>query len=136
MLVPGARDVAATPAGTDEAEDRMVVGEGRNMSGSAPPYAGPERGGWNEPPSTAADAGQIAALNQAPDRCTRYAERPASFVDGDHLGSHTHKHIRIISSSQAYHRRCRYRLMVFRPRVVMETLGHSQVSLTLNIYPG
>src|SRR5713101_6746824 len=89
VLVPGARSLATTVAGANEPEYRMVIGEWRNLSTPAATCTGPDRRGRNEPPSTSTNAGKIAAPNQAPDGCTRYSECPPSFIDGDHLHSHS-----------------------------------------------
>ena len=89
VLVPGARSLTTTAAGTDQPKYGMIVGEGGNPSSPVATCTGQDRGGWNEPSSTSTHTGKIAALDQAPDGCTRYSERLPGFLDGDHLCSHT-----------------------------------------------
>ena len=56
MLVARARRPAAAATRADEAEDRMVVSEGRNPCGPVMTCTGLNGGGWNESSSTAPNA--------------------------------------------------------------------------------
>jgi hypothetical protein len=103
VLVPSAGRAAAASAGADEPENRMVAAERRDSRDPIATRPRLNRGGRNEPPATSANAGQITAPNQAPDRGSRHAERPACFLHGDHVDVHATNRIMIISLSQSYH---------------------------------
>ena len=103
MLVARARRPAAAATRADEAEHRMVVSEGRNLSGPVTTGTGLNGGGRNESPSTAPNAWKVAALDQAPDGGTGYPERTTRFVNRDHLRRHSTNRITLISLSQSSH---------------------------------
>ena len=88
MLVTGARGPAAAAPGTDEAEHRMVVRKRRNAGCPLPARPGVNGGSGNEPPSSPANTGEGAPLNQPPDRRTRDTQRATGFLNRDHACRH------------------------------------------------
>jgi hypothetical protein len=108
VFVAGARRSAAAAPRPDEAEHGMVARKRRNGRRSLTPRASLNSAGGNEPPSTPANTGEVAPLNQPPDRRTRDAEGAAGFLNRDHSCRHA-----IIVSSVSH---CLNRLITFAHR--------------------
>jgi hypothetical protein len=88
VLVARAGRAAAAAARADETEQRMVVRKGRNSPGPAPTGARLNGARRDEPPSTSANAREVASLNQAPDSRTRDAKSTPRLLDGEHCSCH------------------------------------------------
>ena len=88
VLVAGAGRAAAAAARADETEQRMVVRKRRNAPGPSPTGARVNGGRRDEPPSTSANAREVASLNQAPDGRTRDTKGTPRLLNADHCSCH------------------------------------------------
>jgi hypothetical protein len=89
VFVASTGRAAAAAARADEPKYWMIVRKRRDSPGPAPTGARVNGARRDEPPSTSANAREIASLNQTPDGRTRDAKGTPRLLNGDHCSCHS-----------------------------------------------